>query len=138
MWAKTPPLHCRGLLRMSAASLLGLVHRLIGTVQDRNAETQSEARPLSAGSPDQAPAKVFVTCFPLEAEVIRGFLEANDIPASVQQEAISQVYPLTVGDLADTCVLVPAALASQARALLAEQKAARAGKAESTGEFPGG
>ena len=123
---------------MSAASLLGLVHRLIGAVQDRDAETRIEARTLSAGNPDQAPAKVFETCFPLEAEVIRGFLEANDIPASVQQEAISQVYPLTVGDLADTRVLVPAALASQARALLAEQQTAMAGQAESTEELPGG
>ena len=122
---------------MSAATgLLGLVHRLIEAVQDREDATQVTARSLSSGRSDKAPVKVFETCFPLEAEVIRGFLEANDIPASVQQEAISQVYPFTVGDLADTSVLVPAALALQARALLAEQKAAAAQNAEAVEEVP--
>ncbi len=114
----------------AAAGLLGLVHRLIGAVQDR----EGEARSRSVGGPDQIPVKVFETSFPLEAEVVRGFLEANDISASVQQEAISQAYPLTVGDLAATRVLVPAALAAQALALLAEQRAATASLTEAVGE----
>ncbi len=115
-----------------AAGLWGWMHRLLGAVQTRADETQGEARSWAAGSADQAPVKVFETCFPLEAEVIRGFLEAHDIPAAVQQEAISRAYPLTVGDLADTRVWVPAALAPQALELLAAQKTATTRQAEAT------
>lgn len=114
----------------AAAGLLGLVHRLVGAIQNQGDDTRVESGSLSAGCADGAPVAVFETCFPLEAEVVRGFLETYDIPASIQQEAISRAYPLTVGDLADIRVLVPEALAPQALELLAEQKAAMAQNAE--------
>lgn len=106
-----------------AAGLLGLVHRLIGALQDQSEDVPSQTNIRSSSPSDKSPQKVFETSYPLEAEVIRGFLEANDIPATVQQEAISQVYPFTVGELALASVMVPAALAPQALDLLAEQKA---------------
>lgn len=104
--------------------LLGLVHRLIGALQGQTESAQADIGAKVSNVPDKSPQKVFETSFPLEAEVVRGFLEANDIPAVVQREAISQVYPCTFGDLAEAGVLVPAALATQALDLLSEQKAA--------------
>jgi len=55
----------------------------------------------------------------LEAERIRSYLEAQGIPAMVSQEGAGQVYGLTLGLLGEADVLVPAALAAQAKALLA-------------------
>ncbi len=59
----------------------------------------------------------------LEAERIRSYLEAQGIPAMVSQEGAGQVYGLTLGLLGEADVLVPAALAAQAQALLAEMPA---------------
>ena len=35
----------------------------------------------------------------VDGEMIRGFLEAQGIPASVSQEAAGKIYGLTIGDL---------------------------------------
>lgn len=75
-----------------------------------------------AGGRDRPPVVVFETSFALEAEVVRAFLESCDIPAAIGREAVSQAYPLTVGELAAAQVLVPAALAERARELLAESR----------------
>ncbi|OQY30263.1 MAG: hypothetical protein B6243_10600 [Anaerolineaceae bacterium 4572_5.2] len=44
---------------------------------------------------------------PLEADVIKSRLEAADIPALIEQEAIGIVMGLTVGPLGSARVLVP-------------------------------
>ena len=76
----------------------------------------------AAGGRDRPPVVVFETSFALEAEVVRAFLESCDIPAAIGREAVSQAYPLTVGELAAAQVLVPAALAERARELLAASR----------------
>ena len=57
---------------------------------------------------------------PLEADVIKSRLEAADIPALIEQEAIGAVMGLTVGPLGSAKVLVPETAANQALELLSE------------------
>ena len=57
---------------------------------------------------------------PLEADVIKSRLEAADIPALIEQEAIGAVMGLTVGPLGSAKVLVPETMANQALELLSE------------------
>lgn len=55
----------------------------------------------------------------MEAQIIRGRLEEEGIPVLLRYEAAGPVFGLAVGALAEVRVLVPAALAEQARLLLA-------------------
>ena len=57
---------------------------------------------------------------PGEANIIKGRLESQGIPALAQQEAIGSVLGLTVGPLGSARVLVPEPLVEQALAILAE------------------
>lgn len=54
----------------------------------------------------------------LDAESIKGFLEAQGIPIEIDQSALGQVYGLTIGDLGQVDVLVRPADYEKARALL--------------------
>ena len=60
------------------------------------------------------------TFSPVEAAIIKGRLESQDIPAVVQQEAVGVVMGLTVGPLGSARVLVPEPLLDRALAVLAE------------------
>lgn len=71
--------------------------------------------------PEAPPVVVHETNRLMEAEVLRGLLTSNGIPAMIQKESVSQAYPFTVGNLADCQILVPAALAAEAEALLRER-----------------
>ena len=64
--------------------------------------------------------KVTESLPPLEADVIKSRLEAADIPALIEQEAIGTVMGLTVGPLGSARVLVQEAMADQALELLSE------------------
>ncbi len=44
----------------------------------------------------------------LQAEIMRGVLEAQEIPVVLSQEGIGHVYGLTVGPLGSVQILVPA------------------------------
>ena len=44
----------------------------------------------------------------LQAEIMRGVLEAQEIPVVLSQEGIGHVYGLTVGPLGSVKILVPA------------------------------
>ena len=56
---------------------------------------------------------------PAEAEIIRGRLESNNIPAMVQREE-SSIFAITVGEMGGANVLVPASHANQALEILSE------------------
>ncbi len=86
-----------------------------------------------APAADKAPEAVFETGHLLEAEAVRALLECHDIPAMIQREPVSQVYPFTVGDLATCRILVPAALADEARHLITESSAASPSGVEKEG-----
>ena len=55
----------------------------------------------------------------LEAQVIKGRLEASGIPALLEYEAAGQVYGLTVDGLGEVRVMVPSDRAGEARELIA-------------------
>lgn len=61
---------------------------------------------------------VYVAYDQLEAEMVRGFLEASGIPAMLSQESIGKVLGLASGPLGQIGVLVPAEKSEEARALL--------------------
>lgn len=64
--------------------------------------------------------EVCVTSGLLQAEVIKGKLEANDIPVLLQYESLGPVMGLTVDGLGQVQVLVPEDKADTARALIEE------------------
>jgi hypothetical protein len=72
----------------------------------------------TGGRGDQEPVVVWEAANTLEAEIVKGRLEAEGIPAIVRGEAASQLFGLTTGGLARADVLVPAALAERASEIL--------------------
>ncbi|MBP7964044.1 MAG: DUF2007 domain-containing protein [Caldilineaceae bacterium] len=67
---------------------------------------------------EQIPVVVWEAANPLEAQVVKGRLASEGIPAMIRGEALGNVYGLTVGSLAQTDVLVPGALAETAIEIL--------------------
>lgn len=65
---------------------------------------------------------VYVAWGQPEAEIVRGRLESEGIPAILRYESAGLVYGLTVDGLGKVEVLVPAAFASVAKALLANEQ----------------
>ena len=64
--------------------------------------------------------EVCVTSGLLQAEVIKGKLEVNDIPVLLEYESLGPVMGLTVDGLGEVRVLVPEDKADVARTLLEE------------------
>ena len=62
--------------------------------------------------------EVAVTAGLLQAEVIKGKLEINDIPVLLEYESLGPVMGLTLNGLGQVRILVPEAKAEAARALL--------------------
>lgn len=69
----------------------------------------------------------------MEAQVVKGRLESEGIPALIRGEALAAIYGLTAGNLAAAKVLTPAPLADKALALLSD--AMQAGEATQADEF---
>ena len=63
---------------------------------------------------------------PNEAELVRSMLEGNGIEAMIEGSGASGAYPINVGALAETHVLVAAKDANDARRLLETNEASRA------------
>lgn len=84
----------------------------------------------TGGRIDQEPVVVWEALHQMEAEVVKGRLEAEGIPAIIRSEAVGLIYGFTSGGLAQADVLVPAALADQAIALLAAESDAGEGAGE--------
>ncbi|MBI5877617.1 MAG: DUF2007 domain-containing protein [Chloroflexi bacterium] len=62
---------------------------------------------------------VYVAQGHLEAEVVRGRLESEGVPAMLSYESLGLVYGLTLDGLGQVHVRVPGAFAARARAILA-------------------
>jgi hypothetical protein len=77
----------------------------------RNRRTRDEKAKL---------AQICVTSGLYQAEIVRGKLEANDIPALLKYESLGPVMGLTLDGLGQVEVWVPFDLEAQARALLKE------------------
>ena len=58
----------------------------------------------------------------LEAELIRGMLEAQEIPVLLSREGAGRAFGLTVGPMGEVEVLVPKALQNDAKKILEQYK----------------
>lgn len=98
------------------ATALGWLQNLWYHVRRQGARAASVA---VRGGREETPWEViYVASNRMEAEVIRGRLESEDIPVVLSGEAVGAVFGLATGPLAQVEVLVPAPLAERARALL--------------------
>jgi len=55
---------------------------------------------------------------PMEAEIIKGKLESEEIPVFLKKEAIGRIYGITTDGLGEIKVLVPKNLVEKARKIL--------------------
>ncbi len=81
-------------------------------------EEQSATGTTTGGGADREPVIVWRAINQMEAQVVKGRLESEGIPAIIRGEALGAIYGLTSGSLAETAVLVPALLADKAEAIL--------------------
>lgn len=80
--------------------------------------------------PPPEPVVVYRAANQFEAEVVAAKLSAAGIPAWQRAESLGHAYGLTIGPLAAVDILVPAALADQARALLSDGEEDAAGETD--------
>jgi len=88
------------------------------TPSDSDASLQSHAK--TGGQDDQTPVVVWEAANRMEAEIVAGRLQSEDIPTIISGESLGTIYGLTTGSLAAANVLVPAALAEKAIAILSD------------------
>lgn len=100
--------------------------------QDEAAAGQTS---VTGGGTDNEPVVVWEAANALEAQVVKGRLESEGIPAIVRGEALGTIYGLTTGGLAVTDVLVPAALAQRALEVLGVEEV-EPGEESDAGEPP--
>lgn len=62
---------------------------------------------------------VYVASGQIEAEIVKGRLESEGIPAMLRYEALGLVYGLTIDGLGQVEIQVPSSLAQHAREILA-------------------
>jgi len=65
---------------------------------------------------------VYVASGQLEAEIIKGRLENEGVPAILRYEAAGLIYGLTIDGLGQVAVQVPHSLAQHAKEILADVK----------------
>lgn len=80
--------------------------------EDQQAQTGSQS--TTGGGKENEPVVVWQAESHLEAEIVKGRLESEGIPAFLSGEALGTIYGLTTGNLAATSVLVPGTLADKA------------------------
>lgn len=85
-----------------------------------NADTRTASTTTTGGGFDNEPVVVWEAANLMEAQVVKGRLESEGIPAWIRGEALATIYGLTAGNLALAKVLVPAPLAEKALALLSD------------------
>ena len=98
------------------------------------ARSEAGSAATTGGRIDQGPVVVWEALHQMEAEVVKGRLEAEGIPAIIRSEAVGLIYGFTSGGLAQADVLVPAALADQAIALLSAETDAGDGDVEASAD----
>lgn len=81
-------------------------------------QEQKASLATTGGEIDQEPVVVWVAANQMEAQIVKGRLESEGIPAIIRGEALGAIYGLTTGTLAESAVLVPAPLAEKAEAIL--------------------
>ena len=104
----------------SAPGLGGWLKRTFGHQEEKDEEATG-GNTTTGGDLHQEPVVVWEAANSLEAQVVKGRLESEGIPAIVRGEAVGALYGLTTGGLAAAEVLVPAALAEKAAQILDEE-----------------
>ena len=95
---------------------LGWSRRFLGRRSQEDAKTkETTGGQIQAGEP----VEVYVAAHEMEAQVVKGYLESNDIPVVLLSEAIGPTLAVAIGPLAEVRVMVPGPLAERARELLA-------------------
>ena len=106
-----------------------------GTVSDvqTNGATASMATSVTTGGgSSNEPVVVWEAANLMEAQVVKGRLESEGIPAFIRSEAAGVIYGLTAGSLARADVLVPGPLADKAVEILFGDE-----PSEESGDEPG-
>jgi hypothetical protein len=83
----------------------------------------SAGEETTTGSAQQStePVEVYRAANILEAQVVQGLLESNDIPVMLVRESLGTTLAVSVGALAEVRVMVPEALAPRAVEILTAQ-----------------
>ncbi len=76
--------------------------------------------------------KVYTAAGDLDAEMVKGFLEAQGLDVTLSQESVARTLGLTAGKLGEVKVMVPESQVAEAQDFLA---AMQAGEYENT-EYP--
>ena len=87
---------------------------------DKSSEETTSMTTTGGGKQYDEPVQVYSAVNDLDAQVIKSYLESNDIPVLLQGEAAGRVFGMMVGAMAEVRVFVPAPLAAKARELLEE------------------
>ena len=87
---------------------------------DRSTKETTSMTTTGGGKHSDEPVQVYSAVNDLDAQVIKSYLESNDIPVLLQGEAAGRVFGMMVGAMAEVRVFVPALLADKARELLEE------------------
>ena len=87
---------------------------------DKSTKEATSMTTTGGGKHYDEPVQVYSAVNDLDAQVIKSYLESNDIPVLLQGEAAGRVFGMMVGAMAEVRVYVPAPLADKARELLEE------------------
>ena len=90
--------------------------------------TRTQARAAHGGDPNK-PVEVFTATNAMEAELVRALLESEGIPAHTGGTALSGVYGLQVGPLAEVKVFTIKAFTERAQQII-DERYLEAGDAE--------
>jgi len=63
---------------------------------------------------------IFKAAGQLEAEMIKAFLEAQEIPVTLNQESVGRTFGLSAGRLGEVQILVPDSRSDEAKQILKE------------------
>ncbi len=89
--------------------------------QPAAANLENAKTTTGGGQQSSDPVEVYRAANELEAHVVKGLLESNDIPVMLVGESLGTRLGVSVGRLAEVRVMVPALLAPRALELLEEQ-----------------
>ncbi len=92
-------------------------------------ETSSAAASVTGGEGETEPVVVWEASNRMEAEIVKGHLESEGIPAIITGDVAASIFGFHTGNLAKASVLVPAPLADRALDILeATLEASSAGR----------
>jgi hypothetical protein len=93
------------------------------SVEEDESSAATGSTTTTGGGNENEPVVVWEAANLMEAQVVKGRLESEGIPALIRGEALATIYGLTAGNLATAKVLVPAPLADKALDILFAEEA---------------